>query len=180
MEIFYITGNEGKFREAKAILPLLRRLPLDLEEIQSMDPIEVVKQKAEEAVKQSGLTNFVVDDVSLFMEALDYRLPGPFIKWFLKSIGSRGLFDLADKYGKYGVTAVCTLCYVDGKGRKKIFNGKVKGRIVSTGVNSYNSWDNVFLPNGKKMTFADMPLPVKNEISHRGIALGKLKKYLGV
>ena len=178
MEIFYITGNKGKFSEAKEIMPELEMLSLDLDEIQSLDPIEVVRKKADEAYKVTGINNLVVDDVSFYLEALDYKLPGPLVKWFLVSIGSEGIFNIAKFYGKYKAKAICTLCYRNKKGKIKIFSGKVSGIIVKPSNNSFKSWDGIFKPKGKDLTFADMGLHEKNLISHRGIAVSKLKKYL--
>ncbi|MGC8533457.1 MAG: non-canonical purine NTP pyrophosphatase [Candidatus Parvarchaeum sp.] len=180
MEIFYVTSNEGKFLEAKAMMPGLKKLPLDLEEIQSLDPVEIAKYKGLAARKETGNKNLIVDDVSLYLEAFDYKLPGPLIKWFLLSLGSGGISDIADKFKKYGALAVCTLCYVDSKGKTKIFTGKVKGKIIKTANNSNKSWDYVFIPNGKNKTFAKMTLHEKNLISHRGLAIKKLKRHLGV
>lgn len=179
MEIFYVTSNEGKFREANAILPALKKLPLELEEMQSLDPVEIAKQKALGAMKKVKVNSLVVDDVSLYLEALDYNLPGPLIKWFLLSVGSNGISNIAEKFNKYGAWAVCTLCYINEKGKTKLFTGKVKGKIVKSVSNSNKSWDCVFLPNGKDKTFAEMSLYEKNKISHRGLAIQKLKKYLG-
>jgi len=180
MEIFYVTSNEGKFLEAKALLPELKKLSLDLEEMQSLDPLEIAKQKALTAMKKAKSKSLVVDDVSLYLEAFDYKLPGPLIKWFLLSIGSKGISEIAEKFNKYGAFAVCTLCYVDKKGKTKIFTGKVKGKIVKSVKNSNKSWDYVFLPDGKDKTFAQMPPYEKNLISHRGLAIKKLKEYLGI
>jgi non-canonical purine NTP pyrophosphatase (RdgB/HAM1 family) len=180
MEIFYVTSNKGKFLEAKALIPGLKKLPLELEEIQSLDPFEIAKHKALTAMKKTGVKNLVVDDVSLYLEALDYKLPGPLIKWFLLSVGSKGISNIAEKFNKYGALAVCTICYVDSRGKIKTFTGKVKGKIVKSSNNSSKSWDYIFLPNGKEKTFAKMSLSEKNLISHRGLAIKKLKRYLGI
>ena len=66
MEIFYVTSNEGKFLEAKALIPGLKQSSLDLEEIQSLDPLEIAKHKALAAMKKVKSKSLVVDDVSLY------------------------------------------------------------------------------------------------------------------
>ena len=180
MEIFYVTSNEGKFLEAKALIPGLKQSSLDLEEIQSLDPLEIAKHKALAAMKKVKSKSLVVDDVSLYLEAFDYKLPGPLIKWFLLSVGSKGIYEIAEKFKKYGAFAVCTLCYVDRKGKIKVFTGKAKGKIVSSSNNSNKSWDYVFMLDGKDKTFAEMSIYEKNLISHRGLAIKKLKRYLRV
>ncbi len=39
-------------------------------------------------------------------------------------------------------------------------------------------WDPVFEPTGYNQTYAEMDKSVKNQISHRSLALAKLKEYL--
>jgi len=51
-EIYLVTGNPGKLRELQAIFPSSLRLiakELDLDEIQSMDSEEIVRDKLERA-----------------------------------------------------------------------------------------------------------------------------------
>ena len=178
MEIFYITGNEGKFLEVKNLMPSIKRLSIDLAEIQSLNTSEIAQKKAEEGYKISHVKHLVVDDASLYLEALNYKLPGPLVKWFLTSVGSRGLFNLSNSYKKYGAKAVCTLCYRNENGKFKIFKGTVTGKIVPPKVNSFKHWNGIFIPEGENIPFADMSLDRKNRLSHRSIAVRKLKRYL--
>ena len=62
---------------------------IDLTEIQSVDPKEIIEHKLNEAKKHMK-GNLVVEDTSLYFEALN-GLPGPLIKWFLKTVGNEGL-----------------------------------------------------------------------------------------
>ena len=39
-------------------------------------------------------------------------------------------------------------------------------------------YDPVFMPDRFAVSFAEMPLDVKNQISHRGLAVAELVKYL--
>ena len=39
-------------------------------------------------------------------------------------------------------------------------------------------YDSIFIPEGFESTFAELPLEVKNSMSHRGRALNALKKWL--
>ena len=59
------------------------------------------------------------------------------------------------------------------------FEGIVKGKIItkSKGQNGFG-YDPLFVPNGHKNTFAEMSQTLKNRISHRGLALKKLKKSI--
>ena len=59
------------------------------------------------------------------------------------------------------------------------FNGKIKGTISKKIRGLYGfGYDPIFVPNGCNQTFAEMTLVEKNKISHRAIALQKLKDFL--
>lgn len=64
-------------------------------------------------------------------------------------------------------------------GNKEIFEGIVKGKITEEkkGTNGFG-YDPVFVPDGFTKTFAEMTDSEKNKISHRAMALDRLKKYL--
>jgi XTP/dITP diphosphohydrolase len=59
------------------------------------------------------------------------------------------------------------------------FEGIVRGQIIdSLKGDSGFGYDPIFMPNGFSQTFAQMDLNLKNEISHRGIAVKKLTNHL--
>ena len=99
MALYYVTSNSVKFHEASLILDGLEWLDLDLEEVQSLDPKEIIRKKLGQAFKYKK-GQFIVEDVSFSLDCLG-GLPGPLIKWFLKSIGTAGLFDIADRFKNY-------------------------------------------------------------------------------
>src|SRR3989338_9453447 len=93
MSLYFLTGNENKFAEVRAILGAVEQLDIDLPEIQEMDSRAIVRAKLVEAQKhQAG--DFIVEDTALSFKGLN-GLPGPFIKWFLDAIGNNGLAALA-------------------------------------------------------------------------------------
>ena len=64
-------------------------------------------------------------------------------------------------------------------GEEYQFKGVVEGRIGENPVGSYGfGYDPIFMPNGFDTTFAQMDNEVKNKISHRAIALQKLKDFM--
>ena len=175
MAIAFVTGNKNKLREMKKIIPDAEQLDADLPEIQSMDPKEIVKEKLHAAQKLSD-SDVVVEDVSFHMDALG-GLPGPFVKWVLKSMGRHGLAEVAKATGKHGAEARCTVGLVNEEG-VQFFEGSVKGTIVDPRGDSAFGFDPIFQPDGSAKTFAEMTTEEKNRVSHRGIALAKLKAYL--
>ncbi|MCQ2206934.1 MAG: non-canonical purine NTP diphosphatase [Paludibacteraceae bacterium] len=64
-------------------------------------------------------------------------------------------------------------------GKEILFEGKVEGIITTekSGAEGFG-YDPVFQPEGYDKTFAELPLSVKNSISHRGRAVEKLIAYL--
>lgn len=72
-------------------------------------------------------------------------------------------------------TVICLI--QDGK--TLYFNGKIDGKIIdelkgSTGF----GYDPVFVPDGYSETFAELGAEIKNNISHRALAVNELIKYL--
>jgi len=65
------------------------------------------------------------------------------------------------------------------KGRPYLFEGSVKGSIAteSIGTNGFG-YDPIFIPEGQKLSFAQMTLQQKNEMSHRARAVKKFAEFL--
>ena len=64
-------------------------------------------------------------------------------------------------------------------GKEYSFEGQVEGEILhkKTGVDGFG-YDPIFKPLGYDQSFAQMTMALKNEISHRGVAVKKLIYFL--
>lgn len=175
-KIIFITGNPGKLREAKSIIPQIVGKELDLPEIQETDARKVIEAKLLEARKYHR-GEYVIEDTSLYLDCIN-GLPGPLIKWFLEKIEDRGLYEIARRFGDYGAQAKTIVGYINDKGQIKYFEGSVAGKIVKPRGEGGFGWDKIFLPDGHQKTFGQMPLEEKNKISMRKKAFKKLAKYL--
>tara|TARA_B100000963_G_scaffold51067_1_gene39193 strand:- start:328 stop:951 length:624 start_codon:yes stop_codon:yes gene_type:complete len=73
----------------------------------------------------------------------------------------------------------CVMILVKGKSKLAKFEGSVNGVIsdIEKGDHGFG-YDSIFIPEGFESTFAELPLEVKNSMSHRGRALSALKKWL--
>lgn len=134
----FITGNKNKLAEVIAILEGvidLRSEPLDLLEIQgSSEQVSIAKcDQAANQVKGPVL----VEDTCLIFNALSrpdtdsesIQLPGPYIKWFLRSIGLEDLPRLLAGFEDKSAQAVCTFAYSEGPGHPPIlFEGRTHVR----------------------------------------------------
>jgi non-canonical purine NTP pyrophosphatase (RdgB/HAM1 family) len=180
--IQFLTGNAGKIKEAKAIVgDLIAPVEgdVDLPEIQSTNPREVLQAKIEAARRQVD-GSLIVEDTSLFLSGWGKgSLPGPYIKDFLKTIDTAGLCDLAQKVGAEA-KAITWLGYYDGDtGETHFFAGELAGTIASAprGGNGFG-WDPTFIPADGDRTIAEMTDDEKNQISMRKQAFEKLREHL--
>lgn len=176
MSLYFITGNQNKVAEMKAIVPEIEQMQIDLPEIQDIDPHKIIAAKLQEALKHhSG--PFIVEDTSLTMETLN-GLPGPFIKWFMDAIGIDGLWDIVSKRDSQKATARAIIGYAADPKSIQFFEGTIPGQIVSPRGEARFGWDPIFQPDGFEKTFAEMTPEEKNAVSHRKQAATKLKEFL--
>lgn len=182
MVVTFATGNDKKYSEAKAILPLcieLKKQHMDLLEIQgTRHEIALFKcRQAAELVKGPVIT----EDTSLGFNAFK-GLPGPYIKYFLESVGVDGLYKMLHEFDDKTAAAYCTVAYWNPETMSEpiVFEGKVDGQVVSPRGPQNFGWDPVFEPAGQTTpkTFAEMSKDEKNAVSHRFRAFEQLSLYL--
>jgi len=176
MRLTFITSNAGKLKEAREILKDydVENIHIDLPELQG-EPKDIIVEKARLAATHIQ-GPFFVEDVSVCLDALN-GLPGPYIKDFLKKLGAKGVYDLVANYNNCSAKAICSIAYYKDE-EIKVFEGVIKGDIVSPRGKNHFGFDPIFQPEGSRKTFAEMTPGEKNSISHRRIALKKLNLYL--
>lgn len=175
-DIVVVTSNKHKVAEINKILGTNYKISkLEIPEIQSLNLDEIITKKAKTAY-EIAKKPVLVTDVSLEIEALN-GLPGPFVKFFVQTIGVGGTVNLIKSKNRNAIVTDALGLY-DGI-TMKIFKGTLRGTLASKPRGSAGfGFDVVFIPKGKKKTYAQMSSIEKNEISHRAIALKKLKAYL--
>ncbi|KAJ3270648.1 hypothetical protein HDV01_007536 [Terramyces sp. JEL0728] len=111
--ITFVTGNKNKLKESMEILGTqfeITNQNIDLDEIQGT-PQEIAIYKCNLALKAIN-GPVLVEDSCLGYTAMN-GLPGPYVKWFLKSLGPEGLYKLLDGFeDKRGFT-LCTVAYAE-------------------------------------------------------------------
>jgi len=172
------TTNKNKLREIKAILTDYEIVgkDIDIEEIQSLDCYKVVSHKAKQAFYENGYNPILVEDTSLEISGLNNR-PGTYAKDFLGDIGMRELICKTWLIGKdRSALARVLLALYDGK-EVHIWEGKINGTISDKprGKNGF-TWDDIFVPEGYSITFAQMTDEQKNRISMRKLAAQEFAK----
>jgi XTP/dITP diphosphohydrolase len=193
LEILIGTGNRGKVAEIKRVL---NDLPIKLQVVTDFSgihpPVESGGSYAENAIlkahsysSQTGLWT-LADDSGLEVTSLN-GLPG------LRSarFGGEGLSDagrtslllselLAVDGGERSARFICALAIAKPNGEViNVAHGICEGHIAKAprGHEGFG-YDPVFVPNGYKTTLAEMPLQLKNIISHRGKALAATREFL--
>lgn len=175
-KIYFATGNKGKAGEAEKILEVnVEIADLEMDEIQSEKLKDIVAHKLSQAYKKLK-SPVMVDDVSLELDIWD-GFPGPFVKFLYGKDTGRILYMMRNEKNRKG-TMIATLGYHDCK-KMHFFTGKLRIEIAKENLGD-KGWglDPILIPEGQKLTFAQMSEAEKNLVSHRRKAFDKFKKFL--
>ena len=186
-KLVFATQNANKTLEVREILASKYQV-LNLKDIGCNEDIpETGNTFAENATLKSTyvVQNFQIDcfadDSGLEVEALNNE-PGIYSARYS---GQRGdhqnmMFLLHKMEGIANRNArFKTVISLVHKGKNYLFEGVINGkiRLAPTGENGFG-YDPIFEPNGYTQTFAEMSSAIKNEISHRALAMKKLIDFL--
>lgn len=173
-----VTGNNGKLREWKRLLPAdydIDSVDVDIDEIQSNDMEVIIADKARRAY-QHVKSPVAVEDIAAGLERLA-GLPGPFIKFFELKLGMDALFQLAKNENEPAIVK-CAMAYYDGNNLISV-HSEVRGTVVSARGENGFGFDKCFVPAGQNKTYGEMTPKEKDAVSHRSLAIKKLLKALG-
>jgi XTP/dITP diphosphohydrolase len=186
-KIVFATGNPNKLKEIKSAIKSFEIIGLkDLgitEEIpETGDTLKKnALQKAKYVYDKTGLDCFS-DDTGLEIEALDYR-PGVYSAMYggpdcnAENNMQKVLEELGETPNRTAQFKTVIALILQRK--EYFFEGVVKGEILKdkTGEDGFG-YGPIFKPIGYKESFAEMSIAQKNEISHRGLAVKKLVRFL--
>ncbi len=176
--MYFITSNEGKFREVKE---MAAKFGIEVEWLK-MEYLEPQGNSLEEIARVSAemLTSringeFFLEDSGLFVEALK-GFPGPYSSYVFKTIGNEGILKLMDGVEDRRAFFMAVVAYFDGS-TVRTFTGKVEGEIAREirGTQGFG-YDPIFLYGDK--TFAEMSTEEKNRVSHRRRAFEEFFRWL--
>ena len=186
-KLIFATNNLNKLREIRSAVSSHKII--SLEEIGIKEEIpetgstlhENAFQKAAYIFNKTGEDCFA-DDTGLEIAALDNR-PGVYsaryagINCSAEDNINKVLDELDGVTNRNAVFKTVIALIINGK--EFFFEGGIDGNILTnkTGHQGFG-YDPIFLPNGYEISFAEMSLDEKNNISHRAKAVKKLIHFL--
>ena len=188
MKIVFATNNLNKLAEVQKMLPESIQL-LTLKDINCFEEIEETeiilegnaKLKANYITDKFGYNCFA-DDTGLEVESLNGE-PGVYsARYAGKENDSEKnmqklLSELENKSNRKAQFRTAVALNLNNE--QFLFEGVCKGTILieKSGEKGFG-YDPLFKPEGYNTSFAEMTSEEKNKISHRGIAIQKLVKFL--
>ncbi|RLB70928.1 MAG: non-canonical purine NTP pyrophosphatase [Deltaproteobacteria bacterium] len=188
MKLLIATGNQGKLKEIRR---LLEGAPIEIVGLDQLtNPPEVVedgatftanaRKKAQEMASFSGYLT-LADDSGLVVDALN-GAPGVYSARYAGEQGDdtannnkllANMATIADERRRAAFHCVVALAWPDG--RCETYAGQVSGLIMreARGDGGFG-YDPLFIVPEYGKTMAELPLEIKNRISHRGTALRKV------
>lgn len=180
------TGNRGKILEVAAALRPAGIKILSLTDIGFKGKIEEngsnFKENARikaEAVAACCELPVLSDDSGLAVDKL-HGSPGVFsARYAGPQAGDREnrqkLLKALGGSPERNARFICVLCLIQTRNHPEFFQGRCEGTIAfkEAGRNGFG-YDSVFIPEGYRETFGQLPAEFKMRLSHRGRALEKL------
>ena len=189
MKLLLATQNPNKVIELKR----LSHNQLDVISLKDLNIVEDVEEtgtsfeenarlKALWAYQQTGLP-CIADDSGLEITALNNE-PGVYSARYLGvdtpyTIKNQIILDRMQNQVDRSARFISVVCLVLGVNDVHCFEGVMSGSIdfEAKGSNGFG-YDPIFLPENHRLTYAEMDLNTKNDLSHRGQAFRKVIAYL--
>ena len=188
MELVFASHNENKVSEVRNILPSNFKI-ISLNDLNFYDEIP----ENENTIEKNSIfkSNFIfekfklnvfADDTGLEIKALN-NLPGVKSARYAgpEKNSRKNLNKVLDelKNNNFRKAKFKTVISLIFNGKLYLFQGIINGEITYNKIgNKGFGYDSIFRPNNSVKTFGEMSFVEKNKISHRAIAINKLKKFL--
>jgi len=190
LELVFFSNNKNKIKEVSNyfVNTGIEILSLnDLKKIESPQETGVTFEENAQ-IKSSYCYNIFKkkcfsDDSGLCIEAMNGE-PGIYSKNFIQKhknikLAFEKIFLEVKKKNNFNAFFQTSICLKTSKEESVFFKGIIRGTISKTtrGLDGFG-YDPIFIPNGYKKTFGEMSIAEKNLISHRSMAIKKLKNFL--
>lgn len=192
--LIFATNNKHKLHEVSTLLEGVVEIK-SLEEMglagdipETADTLQGNALQKAQWVWERTHTDCFADDTGLEVDALD-GAPGVYSARYAGEHCSfddniNKLLDALQGTTNRKADFRTVICLIEGHGETEApkvsyFEGRVDGNILTERYGQEGfGYDPIFMPDRFAVSFAEMPLEVKNLISHRGLAVKKLVEYL--
>lgn len=188
MKLVFASNNANKIKEIQQLIPS----SIEVVSLQDIGCTEEIPEtagtiegnailKANYVTEKYGFNCFA-DDSGLEVEALN-GAPGVYSARYAgepkNDDNNMNKLILALKNEPNKKANFKTIICLNIDGKQHLFNGIVNGKIIDTkiGENGFG-YDPIFIADGFTKTFAELTMPEKASISHRGIAVKQLVNFL--
>jgi len=188
MKLIFASNNQHKIDELKAFagkeleIVSLKDAGIDIDIPEPHDTLEEnASEKSRMIYKLTGKDCFS-EDTGLEIEALNGE---PGVKSARYAGETRSFKDniekvlnkLANKQNRNACFRAVISLIIDGNETQ--FEGICNGKIIDTPIGTEGfGYDPIFIPDGSKRSFAEMPIEEKNRFNHRTKAAAKLVAFL--
>ncbi|MGO4918982.1 non-canonical purine NTP diphosphatase [Maribacter spongiicola] len=188
MKLVFATHNPNKLKEIQQLVPsYIELVSLDMIGCTTDIPETANTLEGNAKIKADFITDTYqlpcfADDTGLIVDSLNGD-PGVYSARYAGPENDANanmdkllanLNDQQDRNAYFNTVIALNL-----NGKTHIFDGKIHGEITEAKKGAHGfGYDPIFKPNGYNETFAQLPLSIKNEISHRALAFKKLITYL--
>lgn len=192
VKVVIATKNRDKLREIEAVL---EGFPIKIYSLFDYPCIVPIEENGttlmENALKKASYVNNltgrwgIADDTGLFVDILS-GAPGVYSARFAGNEATykenrKKLLDALEgvPFEKRNGRFVCCMALILDSSRKEVFEGVVEGYITEKEIGKGGfGYDSIFLLPEIGKTFAELSFEEKNKLSHRTIALQKLRVRL--
>lgn len=189
MKVILASNNQGKIKEFKEILEKFNIDVLSLKDINFTSDIveDGLTFKDNALIKAKTIYDIykipvISDDSGLCVDYLNGE-PGIYSARYGNLPDEKDRIKLIlEKLGKTsnrGAHFHCSIVFYISEGNYKHFSGEVYGSLdyEMKGNNGFG-YDVIFIPNGYNSTFGELDSSIKNDISHRALAIKAFIGYL--
>ena len=181
----FITSNPHKYEEFSHAISQTEitaiHHKMKYAEVQA-DTIDLVAMASATQIASYLSKAFVIEDSGITIDAL-MGFPGPYSSFVFQTIGNQGIIDLMRDKENRSASFRSVFVLFDGDAFHK-FTGETRGVLDADKRGDMGfGYDPIFVPydeNGILLdkTYAQLPIELKNKLSHRGKSLEKLISYL--
>ena len=181
----FVTGNPHKFIEVKDAIqknfPDFEVLQSNVELLETQaDSLEEVALFKVNSVKNLVKIPYFIEDAGFFVDDVCNGFPGVYSSYVMKTIGYDGILKILGDSSNRKAHFESVIAYIDKDEKVHIFKGINYGKVsIESRGSSGFGFDPIFISDETPgITFAELKLEEKNQISHRRRSLDKLIEFL--